>query len=66
MGKIRVEEVDGSPSLTAIDTLQFDQADGFVVSQPSAGVARVDKTGTPDNDARLLAFWDLGDVIGGI
>lgn len=39
---LTVEEVDLSPSLTSINTFRFDQADGFVVSQPSAGIARVD------------------------
>lgn len=38
---ITVEEVDGSPSLPATTILQFDQADGFVVSQPVAGTAKV-------------------------
>jgi hypothetical protein len=37
-----VEEVDGSPSYTDITTLRFDQTDGFVVTNPSAGVARID------------------------
>jgi hypothetical protein len=39
---VTVQEADGSPSYTASATLQFDSADGFVVSQPSSGVARVD------------------------
>lgn len=41
VGGITVEEVDGAPSYTDITTLRFDQADGFVVSQPSAGIALV-------------------------
>lgn len=39
---ITVEEVDGSPSYTSVSTLRFDQADGFQLSQPGAGIARVD------------------------
>lgn len=39
-----VEEVDGSPSVTDTTTLRFDQADGFAVSEASAGIARVDLT----------------------
>ncbi len=39
-----VEEVDGSPSYTSITTLRFDQGDGFVITNPSAGVARIDLT----------------------
>ena len=37
-----IEEVDGSPSYTGIVTIRYDQADGFVVTQPGAGIARVD------------------------
>lgn len=40
-GGITVEEVDGAPSLPATTILQFDQTDGFVVSQPVAGTAKV-------------------------
>lgn len=59
--EITVEEVDGTPTYPNTSKLQFDQADGFVVSQPVAGTARVDSTGTPapDQEARLLAFWRL-------
>ena len=42
-----VEEVDGAPSLTTITTLRFDSADGFVLTQPSAGIARVDLNAVP-------------------
>lgn len=42
---LTVEEADGSPSLAAISVIRFDQADGFVVSNPAAGVARIDFTG---------------------
>jgi hypothetical protein len=38
---ILVEDVDGVPSLTCT-TLQFDQADGYVISQPVAGTVRLD------------------------
>jgi hypothetical protein len=38
---ITVKEADGNPTLTAITTLIFDQADGFVVSQPAANQAQV-------------------------
>jgi hypothetical protein len=41
---IEVKEQDGSPDLFPITTLVFDQADGFAVSAPSAGVARIDFT----------------------
>lgn len=67
MAWIRVEEVDGVPALIAIEVLQFDQADGFSLSQPAAGVVLVNTSGTPapDNEARLLALWGV-DEIGGL
>lgn len=37
-----VEDIDHTPSYTGINTLQFDQADGYVITQPSAGIARLD------------------------
>lgn len=39
---LTVQELDGSPSVASTTTLQFAQADGFVVSTPIAGTARVD------------------------
>jgi hypothetical protein len=39
---VTVREQDGSPSYSSITTLTFDQADGFVVSEPAGGEARVD------------------------
>lgn len=41
-GSITAEEADGSPSYASTTTLRFDQSDGFVLSQPGAGIARVD------------------------
>ncbi len=38
---IKVEEQDGTPSYPDINTLQLNQASGFVLTQPSAGVALV-------------------------
>ncbi len=42
---LTVEDADSSPTYTGITTLRFDQADGFTLSNPSAGVARVDFSG---------------------
>lgn len=39
---LTVNEVDGSPSVSSVTEVRFDQADGFVVSTPGAGIARVD------------------------
>ena len=44
---LTVEEVDGSPSLTNTSTFRFDQADGFVVSNPSTGIVRIDLSAIP-------------------
>lgn len=41
---LTVQEVDGAPSVTGVTTLQFDQADGFIVSSPGAGIAKIDIT----------------------
>lgn len=59
MAGFTVEEVDASPSLSGITVLRFDQADGFVLSQPVAGTVRVDFTpvAAPDEEAQLLAWF---------
>lgn len=41
-GSLTVQDVDATPSYNSITTLQFDQADGFIITNPSAGVARID------------------------
>lgn len=41
-GTITVKEVDGSPSVSSVSEIRFDQVDGFVITNPSAGVVRVD------------------------
>lgn len=60
--EITVEEVDGDPTYAATSKLQFDQGDGFIVSQPVAGTAKVKSTGTPspDEEAQLLAWCGMG------
>ncbi len=39
-GQLLVEELDGNPSISTL-TLKFDQADGFVVTEPGANEAQV-------------------------
>lgn len=39
---LTVGEVDGSPEYVPIHTILFDSGDGFAVSNPSPGVARID------------------------
>jgi len=41
-GVITVREVDLNPTVTSVAILEFHEEDGFVVSTPSAGTARVD------------------------
>jgi hypothetical protein len=43
-----VREVDGAPAVVAAIE-EFDQADGFVVTQPVSGTARVDLANVPDS-----------------
>lgn len=57
-GSITVEEVDGTPSVASVTIVQFNQTDGFTVTEPVAGTARVSFTGgsAVDNNAQLLAM----------
>ena len=41
-GGLTAEEADGSPSYTGVTKLQFDQADGFVLSNPATGTVKID------------------------
>jgi hypothetical protein len=47
-GTITVREVDTVPTVASVSTIEFDQADGFVVSTPGAGIARLDLSAIPD------------------
>ena len=38
---LTVKESDGSPSISSVNTIEFDQSSGFVVTNPSSGVAKV-------------------------
>ena len=57
---ITVEEVDGAPSITDSPTLQFDQADGFVVTNPSGSIARVDLAAIPSTALATVAVAQGG------
>jgi hypothetical protein len=39
---LQVEDADESPSVSSVTQLRFDSADGFAVSTPGSGIARVD------------------------
>ena len=39
---LTVREVDTSPTITNVNVIEFDQDDGFVVTNPGVGIARID------------------------
>jgi hypothetical protein len=51
---ITVEDDDSNPTYSNIRTIQFDQADGFRVSNPSTGVAKLDFVNSVNN---VGSFW---------
>jgi hypothetical protein len=59
-GSLTVQEADGTPSVAAADTLQFDQSDGLVVTDLGAGDVRVDLSGVPE--ARLALNFPTHDA----
>ena len=61
---VTVQEADLSPSYTGATTLRFDQADGFVVSQPSAGVARVDLQAATTTQTGVVST--VAQTVGGL
>lgn len=44
-GSLTVREVDASPSVSSVTTLEFDQGAGFIVTDETGGVARVSSSG---------------------
>ena len=44
---LTVEAVSGTPTYTSIETIRFDESDGFAVTQPAAGIVRIDFTTPP-------------------
>lgn len=52
---LAVREVDSAPSYTAATTFEFDQADGFVLSQPSPGVVRIDIAAATSSQAGVVS-----------
>ena len=43
-GSLTVEEADAAPSISSVSTIQFDQADGFTVTDETGGQIQVDLT----------------------
>ena len=52
---LSAEEADGSPSYTGVTKLQFDQADGFSLSNPSTGTTRVDILAATASQAGIVS-----------
>jgi len=46
-GTLAVQEADGVPAVAGVDTIVFDQGDGFVLTDLGAGDVRVDLDGIP-------------------
>lgn len=44
-GSLTVREVDGTPSVTSVTTIEFDQGAGLIVTDQTGGVARVSSSG---------------------
>ena len=61
---LTIEEVDGAPSVANATVLRFDQADGFVVTNPAGTTLRVDLAAIP---VTLLSgsYADLGTTLTG-
>lgn len=59
--RLTVREVDTSPSVSNVTIIEFDQSDGFVVTEAAAGRARVDLPKNVDRGAK--AYNDATQVI---
>jgi len=47
-GSVTCEEADGTPTVAGVSTIQFDQADGFTVTDEGGGQVQIDLSGVPD------------------
>ena len=64
IGLFLIREVDLAPSVSTVTILEFDQADGFVLTNPSAGRVRVDIGTLPvANGGTGLITYTIGDLI---
>lgn len=58
---LTVQEKDGSPSVTNTSTLQFDQADGFVVTEPAPGSALVNMSAATTTAKGIVELATSGE-----
>ena len=64
IGLFTIREVDLAPSVASVTILEFDQADGFVLTNPSAGRVRVDLGTLPVGVGGTgLLTYTIGDLI---
>lgn len=45
VGGVTVRDIDSTPNYTGVTIIEFDQADGFVITNPAAGRVRIDFSG---------------------
>lgn len=57
---LTIQDIDSAPSYTTITTLQFDQADGIVITNPSTNVGRLDLSSVP---VAKLAAGSSGNIL---
>jgi hypothetical protein len=67
LGGLTIEDADGAPEYAKVTTIQFDQADGFTLSETVPGTVRVDftfsgVTGT-GTDNRIARFDGTGTPV---
>jgi hypothetical protein len=58
-GSITVEEADASPTVASVTKIQFDQADGFTVTDETGGQVQVDLAAIPIANTALIAGRSL-------
>lgn len=55
-GSLTVKEVDNAPTVTSVTTLNFDQTDGFTVTDSGGGVARIDMLAASYTQAGIVSL----------
>lgn len=56
VSEITVEAVDGTPSYTGISTLKVDETDGLTITNPAAGVVRLDIEATGPSQNGIVTY----------
>lgn len=61
-GSVIIKEVDGTPSVNPATTVEFLQSSGFVITDQTGGVARVDLAGVPYANLNLTGAIVNADI----